>query len=277
FARDVVLPHLGEDPQGYTSLLNELTAQIRPKNLLDQHYTEKIAAASWRLRRLHRWQAQLFEDPQLTEDEALSKLDRVMRHETALHRQIDTAVKMLGKDVPAVFKNRIREEQLAFAQVTERDCREDEEWDWVIANNTREQLRKLSARPPALDEDPARLDAAPTTHEFCQNEPAASLPSPPELGAGGLPSSPFPKGEAARLAEPEGVLPPEGVPEPDGSHENCQNEPAPASSLTPPALGAGGPTRPPLPLTGGGDEERAGGGSPADYSLPRDLRLSTVA
>ena len=70
FARDVVLPHLGEDPAGYEALHLELAADLRPANLLEQHYVEKIAAASWRLRRLHRWQAQVFEDPDLTEDEA---------------------------------------------------------------------------------------------------------------------------------------------------------------------------------------------------------------
>ena len=69
FARDVVLPRLGEDPQAYEAFLAELTHQLNPKNLLEQHYAEKIAAASWRLRRLHRWQAQLFEDMELTEDE----------------------------------------------------------------------------------------------------------------------------------------------------------------------------------------------------------------
>ena len=38
----------------------------------------KIAAASWRLRRLHRWQAQLFEDDALTESE---RIDRLMMAE----------------------------------------------------------------------------------------------------------------------------------------------------------------------------------------------------
>ena len=60
FARDIVLPALGEDPHGYQQVADELTAQLRPGNLLERHYVEKIAAASWRLRRLHRWQAQLF-------------------------------------------------------------------------------------------------------------------------------------------------------------------------------------------------------------------------
>ena len=101
FARDVVLPHLGESAEGYEALLAEFTNQLHPTNLLEQHYTEKIAAASWRLRRLHRWQAQLFEDPSLSEDEVLSRLDRVLRHETTLHRQIDTAVRMLARELPS--------------------------------------------------------------------------------------------------------------------------------------------------------------------------------
>ena len=39
---------------------------------------------------------------------------------------------------------------MAPAQVTERDCREGEEGDRVIANNTREQLEKLSAPSRSL-------------------------------------------------------------------------------------------------------------------------------
>ena len=120
FARDVVLPHLGEDPAGYEALLAELTAQLKPTNLLEQHYAEKIAAASWRLRRLHRWQAQLFEDLTLPEDAVLAKLDRVMRHETNLHRQIDTTVKMLGRELPQLFEDRVREDLLRRLGATER-------------------------------------------------------------------------------------------------------------------------------------------------------------
>ena len=40
FARDVVLPRLGEDPQAYEAFLAELTRQLAPKNLLEQHYAE---------------------------------------------------------------------------------------------------------------------------------------------------------------------------------------------------------------------------------------------
>ena len=37
-ARDVVLPRLGEDPLAYEAFLAELTRQLNPKNLLEQHY-----------------------------------------------------------------------------------------------------------------------------------------------------------------------------------------------------------------------------------------------
>ena len=113
FARDVVLPALGEDPAAFETLSATLDLQLAPGNLLERHYVEAIAAASWRLRRLHRWQAQLFEDETLTEDERLDKLDQVLRHETALHRQIDKAVKMLARDVPQLFEGRARKKALA--------------------------------------------------------------------------------------------------------------------------------------------------------------------
>ncbi len=123
FARDVVLPALGEDPAGYRQMQDEWTNQLVPRNLLEQHYVEKIAAASWRLRRLHRWQAQLFEDTALSEDERLDRLDKVLRHEMALQRQIDTAVKLLAKDVPQLYARRLRDGVLEDLHVTERECR----------------------------------------------------------------------------------------------------------------------------------------------------------
>ncbi|MBV9850699.1 MAG: hypothetical protein JO250_13580 [Armatimonadetes bacterium] len=171
FARDIVLTHLGESAEGYEALLAHLTAQINPANLLETHYAEKIAAASWRLRRLQRWQAQLFEDPQLSEDERLDKLDKVLRHETALHRQIDTAVKMLARDVPRLFHARAREAALAEQDLTERDCKEDPDLELEVARQTRQSLR--FAPPPDLDS--AALDnvhAPEDESQNCQNEPA---------------------------------------------------------------------------------------------------------
>ncbi len=206
FARDVVLTHLGEDPAGYEALLKELAAQLQPKNLLEQHYTEKIAAASWRLRRLQRWQAQLFEDPDITEDQALEKLDRVMRHESALHRQIDTSVKMLAREIPKLFQDRVRAELIRGMNATEKDCQEDPYMnEWIIS----ETRRRIPSAPIPESLDPATFDAAPAQN--CQNEPAHDNPASPASG------------EVARLAATEGV-PLSVAPKP---RPFFQNEPPP--------------------------------------------------
>ena len=178
FARDIVLTTLGEDPEGYQEVQNELVQQLRPGNLLERHYVEKIAAASWRLRRLHRWQAQLFEDDTLTEDERLDKLDKVLRHETALHRQIDTAVKMLAKDVPQLYARRMREQVLEEACLSERECRENSEDETGVDLETRGRLRRLrKATMQAANElSVAPLDAVLGVEdsENCRNEPATT-------------------------------------------------------------------------------------------------------
>jgi hypothetical protein len=188
FARDVVLPHLGEDPAGYKALLDALSQQLQPHNLLEQHYVEKIAAASWRLRRLQRWQAQLFEDPEITEDQALDKLDRVMRHETNLHRQIDTSVKMLARELPKLFQDRVRAELIRDMNGTEQECREDPYMgEWITA----ETRRRVAHEPVPTSVDPATLDTAQGNAEKCQNEPSAiaSEPSPIGMGEGGVGAS----------------------------------------------------------------------------------------
>jgi hypothetical protein len=189
FARDIVLPALGEDPEGYRQVQDEWTQQLAPRNLLEQHYVEKIAAASWRLRRLHRWQAQIFEDDTLTEDQRLDRLDKVLRHETALQRQIDTAVKLLAKDVPQLYTRRLRDQVLEDLHITERECRDEPETDlgvtletsnrlYRLRKSTTQAVNELSVAPldnPA--EDPANAIAV-ETRENCQNEPAAGeLPS----------------------------------------------------------------------------------------------------
>ena len=180
FARDIVLPSLGEDPEGYRQVQDEWTGQLAPRNLLEQHYVEKIAAASWRLRRLHRWQAQIFEDDTLTEDERLEKLDKVLRHETALHRQIDTAVKLLAKDVPQLYQRRLREQVLEELHITERECRDEPETDLGVSLETSNRLYQLrkSTHQAANELSVAPLDTAATDldtddSEKCQNELAA--------------------------------------------------------------------------------------------------------
>ena len=174
FARDVVLPSLGEDPEGYRQLEAEWMAQLPPRTLLERHYVEKIAAASWRLRRLHRWQAQLFEDNTLSECERLDRLDRAMRHETALHRQIDTAVKMLNKDAPQLFAQRVRDQVLEDLRLWEGDCREDPTDALAVAMETSDRLLRLrKATMQAVNElSVAPLDTCPKEvgEEICENE-----------------------------------------------------------------------------------------------------------
>jgi hypothetical protein len=170
FARDVVLPSLGEDPEAYRQLAAEWTSQLGPRNLLEQHYVEKIAAASWRLRRLHRWQAQLFEDDSLTEDQRLDRLDKAMRHETALQRQIDTAVKMLHKDAPQLYRQRLREQVQEELLISERECRDEPEVDSMVEQKVMDKLidlRKTTAQAAATLTD-APLDTE--TNEICENE-----------------------------------------------------------------------------------------------------------
>jgi hypothetical protein len=173
FARDVVLPSLGEDPDGYHQMQDEWTQQLSPRNLLERHYVEKIAAASWRLRRLHRWQAQLFEDDTLTENERIDRLDKVIRHETALQRQIDTAVKMLHKDAPQLYTRRLRDQVLEDMHICERECRDEPETDTMISLETSNRLYQLrKANTQATNElSEAPLDTVlPDFDDNCENE-----------------------------------------------------------------------------------------------------------
>ena len=243
FARDVVLPALGEDPEGYSQLQAEWSRQLVPRNLLEQHYVEKIAAASWRLRRLHRWQAQLFEDETLSEAERLERLNAVLRHETALQRQIDTAVKLLARDVPQLYTRRLRDQVLEDLHITERECRDEPETDLSVTletSNRLYQLRKattqaaneLSVAPldaplnaPPLDTPPLDTPVFNAPAEQT-TAPADSSPRPsclpPCLPPSPSASSPLRFGEEARN-EQEGFL-------------ICRNElaPNPYDTATPP-------------------------------------------
>ena len=59
------------------------------------HYVTQIAQAMWRLRRLTRWEHHLYDDPALTDEERIDKMARVLRHDAALRRHIDRALKAL--------------------------------------------------------------------------------------------------------------------------------------------------------------------------------------
>ena len=220
FARDVVLPSLGEDPEGYRQLQDEWANQLVPRNLLEQHYVEKIAAASWRLRRFHRWQAQLFEDDSLTEDQRVDRLDKVMRHETALQRQIDTAVRMLGREAPQLYRQRVREQVLEGLLISERECRDEPEVDSMVEQKVLDRLLDLRGKTAqaaaALTHAPLDTtapDALPEVAaaevcqvEICQNE---LLPAGiPAAGAGDTQEAETQAASPLAASDPE----------------NCQNE-----------------------------------------------------
>ena len=248
FARDIALPALGEDPEGYRQIEAAWVAQLAPANLLERHYVEKIAAASWRLRRLHRWQAQLFEDETLTENERLDRLDKVLRHETHLHRQIDTAVKMLNKDVPSLYARRVRDQVMLDTLTSERECRDNARDAWEVEMETRGRLRRIQKATDAalaglsdapLDTEPRDPEAAAAGN--CWNEPA-----PPAAETDG-------DAEDAEETEDERAA----------SVQNRRNEPGPDADDARRAFLASFPT-----LTGRGGEplaSRGGSCERADY------------
>jgi hypothetical protein len=153
FARDVVLTYLGEDPAAFEALREEFCAQIQPINLVEQHYVEQIAVASWRLRRLDRWQAQIYEDTQITEDQRFDKLDRVIRYETTLRRQIDKAVRLLGRTGNAVASPMPESFDRAsldnnYESEADREERERRRENEKCEN---EMAERIEARPPTED------------------------------------------------------------------------------------------------------------------------------
>lgn len=174
FCRQTVLPHLGEDPKGYQDILNSLYQQFDPRTLMERQYLELWADASWKLRRLSRFEAQIWENDSLDEDLRLFKLERLMRLQNMMRRQLDKAVRMLTKDVPDAQERYARRAILAARHATEADCRVDAELAYRVASEVQADILCGSSM---ADCDQSRLDNAPDTDtaetiEKCQNEPA---------------------------------------------------------------------------------------------------------
>ena len=127
-----------------------------------------------------------------------------MRHETTLHRQIDTSIKMLGRELPHMTEGRARRRALADYHTTELECRRDDASDWAVTEKARQYLAPRPF-PPSLNT--AMLDTA-----NCQNEPAA-CPGMAENS----------RGMACHATT-------DGSPAPGLEHANCQNEPTPAET-----------------------------------------------
>ena len=143
--QDVVLPHLGESQAEYDALLDGLTRELFPRTAVEQHYVTQIAQAMWRLRRLTRWETSLYDDPALTDEERITKMARVLRHDSALRRHIDRALKAL-RDTPELPK-RTRLRQLFLSRIGEGgEARQPSSYD---------ELPKRTRPGPALPSSPA--------------------------------------------------------------------------------------------------------------------------
>jgi hypothetical protein len=223
FCRQTVLPHLGEDPAAYQRILDTLYEQLRPRNLMEIQYIELWTEASWKLRRLSRLEAQVWEDDSLDQDTLLTKLERLTRFQTSLRRQMDKAVHLLSQTVTELFARRTREDVLGALDTTDSYCSHDA---YKSNDVERHVLAKLHWPLPGADftEGLDNVENGADT-ENCQNELADIVQEPAEEPA------------------EEPVL--------EGEHKNCQNEPLAVPSVSEI-----------LPLTGGGGTAcRDGGGS----------------
>jgi hypothetical protein len=185
-AQDVVLPHLGESHEEFDALCAGLARELSPRTAVERHYVEQIAQAMWRLRRLTRWEASLYDDPALTDEERITKMARVLRHDAALRRHIDRALKAL-RDTPANCQNELTSDNPSSP----------------VCPNNRDagEVASLGECPTALTEGGPHAHNA----QKCQNEPAPAPTHP-------LPEGPsrMPVLEVASLSEPEGShAPPE--------------------------------------------------------------------
>ncbi len=59
-----------------------------------------------------------------------------------MHRQIDTAVKMVVKDVPQLYVRRVRDQVLENMMLPERECRESARDETEVDLETRGRLRR---------------------------------------------------------------------------------------------------------------------------------------
>ena len=97
FSQEVVLTHLGESADDYQCLCADITRQFSPRSAVQRHYVQQIAQAMWRLRRLLRLEAHLYDDPALTDEDRFHKMARVLRHDNMLRRHIDRALLALSQ------------------------------------------------------------------------------------------------------------------------------------------------------------------------------------
>jgi len=106
-----------EDPAEFDELLSSLSRDLEPVGALEEILVEKIAKCCWRERRAHRCEAGLIRRASTTEPTELeailnpkraaitdhhslplgADLDRILRYETAIHRQLVYAISQLER------------------------------------------------------------------------------------------------------------------------------------------------------------------------------------
>lgn len=72
-----------------------------------------------------------------------SKLDKTLRHEIALQRQIDAAVKMLNKDAAQLYAQRTKDLIMDETQTTPRECLSNEEEAVNVELKVQDRLRRI--------------------------------------------------------------------------------------------------------------------------------------
>ncbi|MDQ2686456.1 MAG: hypothetical protein M3Y28_01155 [Armatimonadota bacterium] len=211
FCRQTVLPHLGESPEAYKALLDALLAELPPRNLMEHQYLELWAEASWKLRRLSRWEAQVWEDDVLDDDRRLVKIERLARLQTSLRRQLDKSVQMLGgQHIPDLYQGRIRQDILSDLGLSEQECKRDDRASRRVALLVSGEYQNQAGRKrwPPRSPRPSRprrracasrrkrkLPKRTHTKLPKRTRPRVLLSGSPELGAGGASSgvgAPFP-------------------------------------------------------------------------------------
>lgn len=130
-----------EDPAEFDELLSSLGRDLEPVGALEQILVEKIAKCCWRERRAHRceaglislasatqskereWDMMLHRERAATTDHCSlplgAELDRILRYETAIHRQLVYAINQLerlqrarkGEHVPAPLSVQLSSDQ----------------------------------------------------------------------------------------------------------------------------------------------------------------------
>jgi hypothetical protein len=91
----------GEDPKGYTQLLNNLYAELAPQGEIETQLVDRIALCHWRLIRCARMETDMmadeWQDGSFNFYSYLNSWPKVSRYETTIERQLYRAMQELER------------------------------------------------------------------------------------------------------------------------------------------------------------------------------------